>query len=416
MKKDWKKLIKNDTFIYHYLDYCENLETAQDFDLWGAIWNLSLICNRNVKINRPNSPLYPNFYITFIADSGIARKSTAINLALSINNDLLDEITDKVNILTAQSSTSKFNFVLTKSSNINKNCIIGINCPEFITFYKNKNIIECFTDLYDCPDERKGYGTFTNGDINICNVFISSLSGSTPNYYFKAISKDEIEGGFTSRNIIVYADKPKRRIAWGTEYKNYSTIIEKGQEIKRSLINYKQGINLSTKAIHRYTSWYGKRRLSNDLYSKSFEAREQDYVLKLACLLAINENCLIIDENHIDLAIKIIKYYKNSAQKFFNDEVYEDDNDKSYKIISRIREIIKSKASNGIKHRDLYLRVHNSCTSDEFNYIINLMHELGMIEMFQLYNNKAIYYRGTNNLYSVPLEKLTKSLIEIENS
>ena len=29
---NWKKMIPNDTFLYHYLDYTYELETAEDFD------------------------------------------------------------------------------------------------------------------------------------------------------------------------------------------------------------------------------------------------------------------------------------------------------------------------------------------------------------------------------------------------
>lgn len=402
-----KNLFPKNTFINEYLDYSDNLETAIDFDFWSAIWCLSILCNRNFVIDRPNSPLYMNFYITLIADSGIARKSTAVNLAKDLISDIITE-DDEIQMLNSGTSAAKFNYVLTKSSYDYNQCIIGITCPEFITFYKNKSIIECFTDLYDCPNERIGYGTFTNGEVNIRNVFVSSLSASTPNYYFKAIGEEEIEGGFTSRNIIVYANKGKRKIAWAVP--SDKEIIEKRLRNIKQFIT-KSGpskITLTDSAIQRYSSWYTRRRLSNDLYSRSFEAREQDFVLKLAGLLAINEGFLIINKNHIDLAIKIINYQKNLTQKFFNNELFVEEKSTLQKSIERIRDIIHSKSSNGIGHRELYLRVHNSCTNDEYNYIINIMHELGMIEKLQGYNSKQIIYRETNNLFKIDVNKIIK--------
>ena len=47
--------IKPNTFISEYLKYCDNFETPQSFDFWGAIWILSIICNRRIVINRPNN-------------------------------------------------------------------------------------------------------------------------------------------------------------------------------------------------------------------------------------------------------------------------------------------------------------------------------------------------------------------------
>ena len=405
---NWKKMIPNDTFLYHYLDYTYELETAEDFDFWSAIWILSLLINRKLVIARPNMPVYMNFYITLIAESGIARKSSAVTFAKNILESILSDEDGYIQILNSATSVAKFNYVLTKASFDYKKCIIGLNNSEFITFFKNKNIIECFTDLYDCPTERKGYGTFTNGEIDVRNVFVSCLSASTPNYYFKAISEEEIEGGFTSRNIIVPAEKGKRKIAWGTSNKTTSYITTTGKELKRFILSTNRNtMELTSAAIRRYTKWYTRRRLADDLYTRSFESREQDFVLKLAGILAINEKTFEIDEKHIELSIKIINHYKKLASKFFRNELYHEERNELTTVINKIRDIIHSKGQNGIKHRDLYLRVHNSCSNDVFNYIINTMHELGMIEKLQVYNSKAIIYRETKDIYkSLDISKL----------
>lgn len=409
---NWIKLLPNNTFLYEYLKYTDNLETADDFDFWSGIWIISMLVNRNLFINRPNMPVYLNFYITLLAESGIARKSSAVNLAKEVLNDIIQEDFKYLQVLTGTTSSQKFTYALTKASFDFNKCIIGLNISEFITFFKNKNIIECFTDLYDCPKERKGYGTFTNGDVNVRNVFVSCLSASTPNYYFKAISEEEIEGGFTSRNIIVPAEKSKRKIPWGTANNTKEKIINRGIELKQFIQNCstKTTLELTNHAIRRYSSWYTKRRLANDLYTRSFESREQDYVLKLAGILAINEKTIIIDDYHIENAIKIINYYKKQAQKFFNKELYTEENDDLSKLITRIREIIHSKGQNGIQHRDLYLRVHNSCTNDVYNYIINVMHELGLIEKLQVYGSKAVIYRETKDIFKHSIDKIIKSI------
>lgn len=405
------KMIPNNTFLSEYLNCTDNFETAKDFDFWSAIWIISLLVNRNLYIDRPSMPIFMNFYITLLADSGIARKSTAVNFARDILNKLLDKRLGYLQTINGSASSQMFNYALTKASYDYKKCVIGLNVPEFITFFKNKNIIECFTDLYDCPTERKGYGTFTNGDVNVSNVFISCLSASTPNYYLKAVSEEEIEGGFTSRNIIVHAEKGKRKIPWGEET-DTTKVLEAGRKLRDFIcsINATNTISLTNNAIRRYSSWYTRRKLANDLYTRSFETREQDYVLKLAGILAINEHSIWIDASNIENAIKIITYYKKQAQKFFNKEIYAEETDDLSKIITRIRDIIHSKAENGIQHRELYLRIHNSCSNDLYNYIINVMHELGLIEKLQVYGSKAIIYRETKDIYKTPIEKIIKNI------
>ena len=396
-------LIPKNTFIYEYMKCCNNLETAESFDFWGAVWCLSMLCERSVYIYRPNNPLFLNFYITLIADSGIARKSTAINFAKSFIDKNLDK-NGYINIITGTTSGPKFDFTLSNLSINYKKCIIGINCSEFITFFKNKAILACLTDLYDCPNERIGYGTIANGDISIFNAFISSFSASSPSYFFKVIGDTEIEGGYISRNIICSEKKGKKRIPWGEE-SNTNDAEQKFKYLGEKISKANQRITLTDSAIRRYSSWYVKRKLSSEVYSKTFESREQDFVLKLAGILSINDKTFQINEDHIKTAIKIIKNVKNNAQKFFNEEVFVDDTSKIDKTIRRIQDIIHSKAGNGIGHRELYLRVHNSCTNDDFNYIINTMHELGMIEKLQPYNSKQIIYRESKNLFKLDLKK-----------
>ena len=400
------KDIKENTFLHECLKAWNNSETALDFDFWGAVWIISVLVQRNFLLVRPTAPLFPNFYILFIAESGIARKSFAVTRSKYLLQNIVDNY-DDLNVITAQTTPQKFNILLTKSSIEKGKSLVNINCSEFITLFKNKSIIEFFTDIFDCPNERKGHGSISHGEINIRNLYATCLAASTPNYYFKAITKEEVEGGFTSRCIIVPAEKGKRKIAWGYEY-DQSKLIKLGKKLVDFIQQQPATREVSTKAIQRYSQWYLRKRSSGDLFTRNFEAREQDHVLKLACLLSLNDFCNKIEEQHINLAIKIIQNIKKKAQKFINKELTIETNDTMTKIIERIRDIIHSKAENGIIHRELYLRVHNSCTSDEFNYIINTMHELGMIEKLQPYKRKAVIYRETKNLYKIDIKNITK--------
>lgn len=404
-----KKNFPTNSFIYEYLNYCDSLETAEDFDFWGAIWILSLLCNRNILINRPNLYLYPNFYILLVANSGIARKSTAINFAKKILDGIIEK--DNIHLLTSTTSSQKFNQTLSNLSKKNKNCVIGINCSEFITFYKNKSLIYQLTDFYDCPDERKGYGTITKGNINIYNLFISSYTGSTPIYYIKAVNEDEICGGFTSRNIIIPAEKGKRRIAWETQNRNYEEIIKIGKSIQKFIKKSEGVCNLSTEAIRRYTNWYNRRKLSNfDPFLQSFESREQDYVLKLACLFAINEYSLEISEKHITLAINFIKNYKKSSYNYFRNEIYKEDKNDLTVIIEKIKKYIVNSGEYGIYHRDLFNHIKAKCDIETFNYIITIMHEFEMIDKLQPYKSKAMIYRATKNINKIKLKNIMKNI------
>lgn len=401
---NYLQLIKPNTFIAEYLKYCDNYETPQSFDFWGAIWVLSILCNRKVVINRPNNKLFTNFYITFIADSGICRKSTAVKIAKNILQSICNE--NSYHLLDSYSSQAKLIFELTKSSKIEQKCIMAVNASEFTNFFNNKTIIETFLDLYDCPDRRIGYGTFSNGNISLNNVFVSCLSASTPDNYLHSMAKENIENGFTSRNIVIRAEKGKRKIPWGTEGTGTEQIIKLGYKIGEFIRHESDKITYTDQAIRQYSSWYVRRRCSTDLYTRTFESREQDFVLKLATLLAINDLSTEVTENHIKIAIKIIQNVKKDAVSFFNNDLYKEEKDLLQITIEKIINIIHSKGQNGIKHRDLYLRIHNSCSIDDYNYIINILHELDLIEKLQPYKSKTVIYRETKNIFDYDIKQI----------
>lgn len=401
---NYLQLVKSNTFISEYLKYCDNYETPQSFDFWGAIWILSIICNRKVVIDRPNNKLFTNFYITFVADSGICRKSTAVKIAKNILQSICNE--NSYHLLDSYSSQAKLIYELTKSSKMEQKCIMAVNASEFTNFFNNKTIIETFLDLYDCPDRRIGYGTFSNGNISLNNVFVSCLSASTPDNYLHSMAKENIENGFTSRNIVIRAEKGKRKIPWGTEGGGTEQIVELGYKIGKFIRHESDKIIFTDQAIRCYSQWYVRRRTSTDLYSRTFESREQDFVLKLATLLAINDLSIEVTAEHVKTAIKIIQNVKKDAVSFFNNDLYKEEKDLLQITIEKIINIIHSKGQNGIKHRDLYLRVHNSCSIDDYNYIISILHELDLIEKLQPYKSKTVIYRETKNIFDYDIKSI----------
>ena len=59
------------------------VETAESYDFWCAVWAIGTGVGRDVYVDRPNSPIYHNWYIILAAEAGTTRKSTAIS---SISN------------------------------------------------------------------------------------------------------------------------------------------------------------------------------------------------------------------------------------------------------------------------------------------------------------------------------------------
>src|SRR5690349_16628422 len=67
------------TIIGDYIRFMEQYETATVFDVFGAFSLLSHVLGRDIYVDRPGAPIRLNTFILFCAESGVARKTTAIN-------------------------------------------------------------------------------------------------------------------------------------------------------------------------------------------------------------------------------------------------------------------------------------------------------------------------------------------------
>ena len=252
----YDKIIPKDSFIGKYLTMMDCFETPKAFDFWSAVWVLSSILNRRCFIDRPSIPLFMNFYIVFVADSGICRKNTAVVMA----QDILDQVLDEKSVTVINSGTRPQSLYMMLSDRTAKQLPnnICINIPEFITFFKQKEMLDIFSDLYDCPHKRRGYNGKNSYEFR--NVFINLLSASTPNNYFSIISEDQLEDGFNSRVVMLPTNKPKKKVGIIDESfrEKREAVIKTSKEILQKdivQIAFNKSATRSFKAIYRRTRY-----------------------------------------------------------------------------------------------------------------------------------------------------------------
>ena len=203
------------TFIRNYMNAQHGLETAVAYDFWSACWVLGSALGRSVYVDRPRIPVYMNWYIVVVADTGVTRKTTAVVRARKLLAHVID---DNVTLIESKTTPEKLEYLMGISSEKTGMATVHIAISELVTFLGRERYTMqmpgLLTDLYDCPDVRAGGGVIGRREHTLRKVFISFLSASTPSWLMRAINPDVIEGGFTSRVIFVTAERRKRRIAW----------------------------------------------------------------------------------------------------------------------------------------------------------------------------------------------------------
>ena len=402
---NYKKLVPPDSFIGQYMEYMSYVETAESYDFWCALWAIGVGCGRDCFVDRPNSPVFLNWYIILAAESGTTRKTTAISAIKGI-------VSDSTRLITGKTSPENLELYLhdqtLKSGQATAHFAVG----ELVTILGREGYMATMpgllTDLYDCPNERRSGGTIKSGEIIQKDVYVTFLSASTPAWLVTAINPSVIEGGFTSRVIFVVDDNRKRAIAWPKEHDEgarervqgrFQSTVEGGRQ-------FQSGLSLSRGGLDALRSWYNNRTTHTDPFSSSFEAREDDHVLRVGACLAINDSTLELQAKHIRNGIKIVRDVKARATTLFGGDFSQ--KARITEGISRLRDILIEAGTNGIKHSDLQRRIARRLDTKELKMLIDIMHECNMLSIFELKRGKM--YRATRGIekFGVTSEVLSR--------
>lgn len=388
MKKLLQQFRNSKTLIGAYLRHNEQSETPEIYDFWCAVWVIGNIIGRRMYVNRPRAPVFLNWYVILVAESGITRKSTAVRTATELVRAHMPKYAE---IIEGKTTPEKLEITLGLQT-INKNNAHGIiSISELVTFMgRDRSTMAMpglLTDLYDSPTVRSSGGTVVGGAITMRNVFVSMLTASTPSWLATSINPNVIAGGFTSRCIFVVSDKPKNRIAWPTltegVQNEIDTHIIRMQERARGFTT----IEVSSSALVTFVKWYNRRQLHDDLYRTSFESREDAHVLRLAACLSINDGSFIIESEHIEKATEVIHAAKLSGFELFSTKTQE--GNRLEIGIEHLRAVLVSSGMAGISRSDLTLRMARYLRGGELQTALRAMHELALIQRFELRSNGA---------------------------
>jgi len=328
-------------------------------------------------------------YVILVSESGIMRKSTSIRHATSILRDFFDQTKNKTMLVESRASAgSILNELHFATARDNSAAMVFVASELAASFGRAAGMattVALLTDLYDCPDVRTGGGSLTrqysmgqSTKINLQNVYVSFLVGTTPSWLERAITPTIIEGGFTSRCYFVVGKQRKRSIAWPDKFQDSSArqrLVDQLKEIHNaSLTTSKIGVDNS--GLNTFKRWYEARLIHRDVYRESFESREDGHVLRFAALFAANEGHWRINDDHIRRAISIVGDVKSDGAGLFTGQ-----NVKTVdlKWIKKLRDVLV-KVEHGISRADLTkLMDARSLRRIELQSTLKVMHELDLI-------------------------------------
>ena len=403
---DYKSMVRPDTFVGRYMEFMESIETARVYDIWCALWLLSIAAGRECVVARPRAPVFLNLYLMMVAESGVTRKSTAIRNATKVLRGFIERVDPVLALIEGGSSASQLEIQLHDLSEQHGRACVAIAVSELVTFLGREvnrlGLPGLLTDLYDCPAVREGGGTAIAGKRTFREVYLSFITACAPSWMAGSIHRDVVEGGFTSRCFVIHDETPKRRIAWPSDHRDEASVIEgfvdELEIVRRTVNDGVTSIGINPLALRRFEEWYASRNLSDDPYLASFEGREDGHILRVAALFSINDGAWEINAHHLAHATRLIAEVKESGSKVFSEA---STNSKYVLGIDKVRDVLCAAGVNGIAQSELIVKVRNYFSARTLAVTMTILHELDMVQKFEVHDTggrKRIVWRATQNI------------------
>lgn len=304
-------------WLQGFMDYSQNVDVPERYLLWSAISVIAGALERKVWATNLQVTWYPNFYIMLVGSAG-SRKSTTTSRAMDLLGAVpgITFISDEINKaslfeklqLAGQSKPFEWHNETYQNSSVF--LYASEAATSFAEMYVGGGIIITLTDLFNCGlsgwHQHRGYGKHTkkDGECLVYNPCINLLGCTTEAWLSsKVISKEDAEGGFGSRLLLV--------VHRGAFRKSYEWVEDAGEQVGmrlkliedlRHIATLKGPFRFSPSFKSRYSHYdqlHGEWLLER--VALGFQERKLTYAMKLAMVLAVSRSDVLeLRAEHLD--------------------------------------------------------------------------------------------------------------------
>jgi hypothetical protein len=281
----------------------ENTESPEKYVYWVGVATIGAALQRNVCFDEVTFKLWPNHYIILVGPPAV-KKTTAINFGV----DRLRKV-DGVNIgpssVTWQYLVDKLRDIQTATPEemartgdaVKDSCPILLPAGELGTLidFDDRGAIDFFTNAWDSPDVYDK-GTRIMGDQLLNGPCPSLVAGTTPQWIKDNVRGATRGGGFISRCIMPYANRPRKTITYPSRHvkEDHAERLSYLEHDLACIATLKGNYKLTDAAIALGEKWHGKttdenygKKITDD--SDNWANRRYSHVHKLAMVIAASK-------------------------------------------------------------------------------------------------------------------------------
>lgn len=342
----WDKYLpKSKGFVTDFVYFFRGTAVPTSFAIWGALFAISSVIKREAWLDWPPFRLYPNLYVLFVAPPAVCKKGWAIrsvtNMLFGLPQYLTNDntrIVKKLRVIKNR-ATKEFMmeemmpkmgrgarqlFKLDKQGKSTgeplirdgervmypKSSATVFIAPELGSMFGresyNEGIVTFLTDIYDTDDTWTG-GTAGKGERKLYNLFTTFIGGTQPESFVEAMPRVAQSGGFLSRTVVVYHDRPVRRQYRPVTIPGAPTIEEMTRRLAWIAENTQGEHKATPDADKWYHSWYDEWMDDLDRYPEQIPVRGREDITmeKLAMLMKAqryDKSSLIEKQDYMDAA------------------------------------------------------------------------------------------------------------------
>jgi hypothetical protein len=342
--------------------------------LWAAgLLSAGLVIGRRAYRESPR-PLFPNFYILNIGQTGDSRKSTTMFFATELLRYVGEDFKNLDGVVSSEGI-----YEALSAGDETKGLIYADEFRAFLSVAKRKgtqDIIPRLNSLYYCP--ARASIDRVKDSTEIIRPFLSMVT-STPQAYIDDLLTDlEITGGFLNRFLIISGEEqPPKPIVKSPSIAAWKSIADELQVIRgHEYGNLEFSHSAAELWTDFYTQWKTERRTWN-AKPANLSARIFEHVLKIAVAYSVLAGEREISARSLGIAIEIGGWLQANTLKLFADTGI----DQFGKCERAIIDVLKRAKDGVMWRRDLQQMMSKKGFNGElFNRAIRALETNGIVE------------------------------------
>lgn len=376
-----------DDWIQEYINYASFSEAPRRMHFWSAVSAVAGALRRKVWIDQIYFKWHCNHYIIFVAPPGVVSKSTTVAIAMDILRQVPgvkfgpDVVTWPALVTAFAESKESFEI----NDDLYTQCALTLESSEFgnLVDPQDRGFIDLLVSLWDGKQGSFKKVTKHVGQDDIENPWINIIACTTPSWLAGNFPEYVVGGGFTSRCLLVYADKKDKLVAYpfmhvppGAKDRQLALV----RDLEHIANNLAGPYRITPEALAWGTEWYtrhDKERQDNgaDEAFANYMSRKQTHIHKLAMILAAAQSdTMVVDLHHLVLAHTMISDLEQDMPKVFAKIGRSEESLHVEKFLTFIRQ------RQTVPYDEAYRYIHSAFpNSRDFEGIINGLLKSGLI-------------------------------------